>query len=114
MPRVAQLRVIGLQPERGALDELAATGDLLLTGTGTLSRNVRVGEALARGESFLGFPGPAHEVAEGIETARSSAQLAARAGVEMPITRQVVRVLEGSLDPRAAVLELMRRSLRAE
>jgi glycerol-3-phosphate dehydrogenase (NAD(P)+) len=93
---------------------LAGAGDLILTCTGDLSRNRRVGLALARGASLDEVLAGLGHTAEGVHTARSVAHLAAELKVEMPITRAVCRVLDDPRQARAAVQELLAREQRAE
>ena len=93
---------------------LAGMGDLILTCTSDLSRNRRVGMALAKGSRLEGFLAGLGAVAEGVNTCRSTVALAERHGVEMPICRAVHRVLFEGQDPRQAVGQLMTRELRFE
>jgi glycerol-3-phosphate dehydrogenase (NAD(P)+) len=93
---------------------LAGMGDLVLTCTGDLSRNRRVGMELAAGRSLQEIVGGMNEVAEGVRTTRAARALAAQHGVEMPITEAVGRVLDGELTPREAAVHLMTRQLRSE
>jgi glycerol-3-phosphate dehydrogenase (NAD(P)+) len=93
---------------------LAGLGDLVLTCTGELSRNRQVGLALARGESLAAVLAGLGHVAEGVGTARTAAELAARLAVEMPITREVAAVLYEGKSPRDAVNDLLARDIRAE
>lgn len=93
---------------------LAGLGDLVLTCTGSLSRNRFVGEELGKGKSLDEITAALHEVAEGIKTARAVKQLADRAGLEMPITNEVNAVLYDGKPAREAVAELMSRPLREE
>lgn len=93
---------------------LAGLGDLLLTCTDDQSRNRRFGLALARGESSEAAARALDQVVEGAANTREVNRLAARVGVEMPISRQVERVLFEALAPEAAVTELMTRALRSE
>ena len=93
---------------------LAGAGDLVLTCTGDLSRNRRVGLALARGVALPEVLAGLGHTAEGVLTARAVAGLAARLGIEMPITRAVCRVLDDSGQARAAVQELLAREQRTE
>ena len=93
---------------------LSGMGDLVLTCTGPLSRNRRVGERLGRGERLADILNGMEQVAEGVATAGNARALAARVGVSMPIVEEVVAVLEGVKDPRRAVSDLMRRTLRSE
>jgi glycerol-3-phosphate dehydrogenase (NAD(P)+) len=93
---------------------LAGAGDLILTCTGDLSRNRRVGIALARGTPLTEVLAGLGHTAEGVFTARAVSVLAARLGIDMPITRAVCRVLDDSRQARAAVQELLARELKAE
>lgn len=93
---------------------LSGLGDLVLTCTGGLSRNRRLGVELARGRSLEEITGATHMVAEGQRNSLAVARLADRLGVEMPITEQMVKVLYGGKEPRRAVEELMTRELKAE
>jgi glycerol-3-phosphate dehydrogenase (NAD(P)+) len=95
---------------RETLAGLAGTGDLVLTCTGTLSRNRTVGQALGQGrklpeilESLGG------KVAEGVLTTRAALGLARRYNIEMPITEQMKLILDEGKDPREAIKELMLR-----
>ena len=93
---------------------LAGLGDLVLTATGPLSRNRRVGEELARGRTLREITSGMREVAEGVCTTRAVKELAARRGVEMPITEQVFAVLYEGRGVGHAVEELMARPLKGE
>lgn len=93
---------------------LAGAGDLILTATGDLSRNRRVGLALARGEALPGILSSLGHVAEGVHTAREVLRLAARRRIEMPITEAVQAVLEGRLTAPQAVEALLARDPKAE
>jgi glycerol-3-phosphate dehydrogenase (NAD(P)+) len=93
---------------------LAGLGDLVLTCTGSLSRNRFVGEELGKGRTLAEITSEMNEVAEGIKTARAVKKLADRAGLEMPITNEVNAVLYGGKPVRDAVAELMSRPLREE
>jgi glycerol-3-phosphate dehydrogenase (NAD(P)+) len=88
---------------------LAGLGDLVLTCTGELSRNRRVGLALAAGEALPAIIARLGQVAEGIETARQATELARELDVAMPITIQVAAVLAGELSARDAVADLLAR-----
>jgi glycerol-3-phosphate dehydrogenase (NAD(P)+) len=92
---------------------LAGLGDLVLTCTGALSRNRRAGMEVAAGVTLAQITG-GPMVAEGIRNSVAIARLAARHGVEMPITEQMVAVLHEGKDPRRALEELMTRGLKAE
>jgi glycerol-3-phosphate dehydrogenase (NAD(P)+) len=93
---------------------LAGLGDLVLTCTGSLSRNRFVGEELGKGRTLAEITAEMSEVAEGINTARAVKKLADRAGLEMPITNEVNAVLYDGKPARDAVAELMSRPLREE
>jgi glycerol-3-phosphate dehydrogenase (NAD(P)+) len=93
---------------------LAGLGDLVLTCTGALSRNRRAGIELAAGKKLAEITGETQMVAEGIRNSAAIARLAARHGVEMPITEQMVAVIYQGKEPRRAVDELMTRGLKAE
>jgi glycerol-3-phosphate dehydrogenase (NAD(P)+) len=93
---------------------LAGLGDLVLTCTGSLSRNRAVGEAIGRGATLAQALEGKQTVAEGVVTARSAGQLAAKYGVEMPIIEMVNRILFEGQTARAAVAEMMTRELRPE
>ena len=99
--------------QSATLAGLAGLGDLVLTCTGELSRNRQVGIELGRGRSIEEILKSMRMVAEGVRTTQAALQLAARYSVELPITAQVQRILEG-LPPREAVRDLMERSLKME
>jgi glycerol-3-phosphate dehydrogenase (NAD(P)+) len=88
---------------------LAGLGDLVLTCTGELSRNRRVGLALGAGEALPAITARLGQVAEGVQTALLADQLARRLGVEMPITTQVAALVSGRRSPRDAVADLLSR-----
>ena len=93
---------------------LAGLGDLVLTCTGSLSRNRFVGEELGKGRTREEITADLIEVAEGINTARAVKKLAARASLEMPIVNEVNAVLYEGKSARDAVSDLMSRPLREE
>jgi glycerol-3-phosphate dehydrogenase (NAD(P)+) len=93
---------------------LTGLGDLVLTCTGALSRNRRVGLALAEGQSTPDIVARLGHVAEGVLTAPVARALAREAGVEMPLVEAVCGVLEGHLQPVEAVHALLARDPRAE
>lgn len=88
---------------------LSGLGDLVLTATGDLSRNRRVGLALAQGESLAQATGALGHVAEGVYSARTVVQRARSLGIAMPIAEAVVDLLEARLKPMEAVQRLMAR-----
>jgi glycerol-3-phosphate dehydrogenase (NAD(P)+) len=93
---------------------LAGVGDLLLTATGDLSRNRRVGLELARGRPLQEILCALGHVAEGVRSAKEAARMAAARKVEMPVTDAVNAVLEGQLAPAAAVERLLSRDPKRE
>ena len=93
---------------------LAGVGDLVLTATGDLSRNRRVGLLLAAGRSLPQILQDLGHVAEGVYSAATVLARAEACGVEMPITAAVVDVLEGRLAPATAALALMGRGAGTE
>ncbi len=100
---------------RETLAGLSGVGDLVLTCTGSLSRNRTVGQALGQGrklpeilESLGG------KVAEGVRTTRAALGLARRHGIEMPITEQMELILDEGKDPREAIKDLMLRPGKGE
>jgi glycerol-3-phosphate dehydrogenase (NAD(P)+) len=99
---------------RETLSGLAGLGDLALTCTGDLSRNRRVGIELGKGRRLEEIVNSMRMVAEGVKTTRATLALAQRHGVEVPITQQVHRLLEGEISPREGIRELMERALKEE
>ncbi len=93
---------------------LGGLGDLVLTCTGSLSRNRTVGLKLGEGRSLAQALAEMTMVAEGVRTTKSCWQLAASVGVEMPILEQVYQILYADKPCKAAVQELFQRSLREE
>jgi glycerol-3-phosphate dehydrogenase (NAD(P)+) len=93
---------------------LTGLGDLVLTATGDLSRNRKVGLLLAQGLGLEAAVRSLGHVAEGVYTARTVVQRARHLGVDMPIAQAVVGLLDGHLQPQAAVAALMGRDPRAE
>ena len=100
---------------RETLAGLSGVGDLVLTCTGSLSRNRTVGQALGEGrklpeilESLGG------KVAEGVLTTKAALGLARQYGIEMPITEQMELILEEGKDPREAIKDLMLRPGKGE
>jgi glycerol-3-phosphate dehydrogenase (NAD(P)+) len=93
---------------------LAGMGDLLLTCTDNLSRNRRMGLAIAGGKTIEQAQAEIQQVVEGVPAARAVHELADRLGVEMPISQQIYRILYEGTPPRAAVDALMGRALKPE
>jgi glycerol-3-phosphate dehydrogenase (NAD(P)+) len=99
---------------RETLSGLTGLGDLVLTCTGSLSRNRHVGIELARGRAVGDVLAGMKMVAEGIKTTDAALALGVRHGVELPIAAQVAEVIAGRKDARSALLDLMLRPQRAE
>jgi len=93
---------------------LAGAGDLILTATGDLSRNRRVGLELARGRPLREILSGLGHVAEGVRSAKEVAALANKKSVDMPVSDAVCAVLEGKLSPLAAVQRLLARDPKRE
>ena len=93
---------------------LAGAGDLILTCTGDLSRNRRVGLKLAQGVPLAEILADLGHTAEGVYSAREVARLATQLKVEMPITRAVCRVLDDYTTAGAVVEELLQREPKPE
>jgi glycerol-3-phosphate dehydrogenase (NAD(P)+) len=100
---------------RQTLAGLSGIGDLVLTCTGSLSRNRSVGIELGRGRKLDDIlSGMGGKVAEGVRSTASALGLAARYGVEMPITEQVDAILHRNKRPAEAIRDLMARPGRDE
>ena len=93
---------------------LAGIGDLVLTCTGDLSRNRRVGLALAKGEPLPRILAELGHVAEGVPCCHAVVARARAAGLEMPVSEAVLAVLEGRSTPADAVAGLLAREPKAE
>ena len=93
---------------------LSGLGDLVLTATGDLSRNRRVGMLLAQGQTLAQSVESLGHVAEGVYSARTVVQRAQTLGVDMPIAEAAVALLDGRLQPAEAVAQLMGRGPRGE
>jgi glycerol-3-phosphate dehydrogenase (NAD(P)+) len=105
---------IALGGRRDTLAGLAGLGDLILTATGTLSRNRAVGVQLGQGRRLADILGGMRMVAEGVGTTAATLELGKRHGIEMPITEQMHAVLDQGREPRDAMRELMERRLKQE
>ena len=103
---------IGGRPE--TLMGLAGLGDLVLTCTGDLSRNRRLGLALGRGQSIEDAVRAIGQVVESIQTADEVMRLAQRHGIELPIAENVRDVLHGDITPAEGLKRLMARERKAE
>lgn len=93
---------------------LSGLGDLVLTATGDLSRNRKVGLLLAQGRTLQQAMDSLGHVAEGVYCARAVVQRAQGLGVDMPIAQAVVALLDGQIRPEQAVSRLMQRVAREE
>lgn len=93
---------------------LAGMGDLVLTCTDNLSRNRRMGLALAAGKTVDEAQEEIQQVVEGVKAAKAVHEVAEELGIEMPITNQVYRILYEGASPREAVEALMSRALKPE
>lgn len=103
---------MGAEPK--TLAGLAGLGDLVLTCSGELSRNRKVGIELAKGRTLAEIVGGMAMIAEGVETCGAAAALGTRFGVDLPIIQQMHAVLHCGKSPREALRDLMERSLKSE
>ena len=103
---------LGARPE--TLSGLAGLGDLVLTCTGSLSRNRRVGIELGKGRTLDEILPGMHGVTEGVCTAAALLKLARENQIDLPITEQVDGILRGDKKPADAIREIMERPLRHE
>lgn len=93
---------------------LAGVGDLILTTTGSLSRNRQLGEFVGKGGSLAQWKETHRTVAEGADTALTAVELGKRHGVELPLCQQVHSILYEGKAPKAALAELMERAQKTE
>ncbi len=105
---------VALGGEPATLAGLAGLGDLVLTATGTLSRNRALGMALARGQSRIDAQRATRMVAEGVPTVASALALARRHGVALPIAAEVAAVLFDGKAPAEALASLLGRAATRE
>jgi len=105
---------VALGAMSATLAGLAGLGDLVLTCTGSLSRNRQLGIALTRGETVAAVEDRTRMVAEGVRTVTSALALARRHGVSMPICQEVGAVLFDGKAPTDALASLLERPLRRE
>jgi glycerol-3-phosphate dehydrogenase (NAD(P)+) len=103
---------MGGQPQ--TLAGLAGLGDLVLTCSGELSRNRKVGIELAQGRSLADIVGSMPMIAEGVETCDAAVALGRKFGVDLPIMEQMHAVLHLLKGPKEALRDLMDRSLKGE
>lgn len=113
LAEIARLGV-ALGAQRQSFMGLAGMGDLILTCTGDLSRNRKVGLALASGKPLDRILEDLGHVAEGVYTARETDRLAASLGVEMPISAAVAAILDGRMSAVEALDQLMARDPKEE
>lgn len=104
----------GLGAEVSTFYGLSGLGDLVLTCTGSLSRNYQVGMQLAKGHDAASLQSSTRTVAEGIPTTRAAMALAEQYKVDMPIVRGIYRVLFEKQNPRHIVSDLMSRTAKGE
>ncbi|HET7151732.1 MAG TPA: NAD(P)H-dependent glycerol-3-phosphate dehydrogenase [Candidatus Acidoferrum sp.] len=105
---------VALGARAETLSGLAGLGDLVLTCTGTLSRNRHVGIELGKGRKLPDILAGMRMVAEGVDTAAPLLALAQEHGIEMPITQQVDAILHHGKSPKDAIREIMDRPLKRE
>src|SRR5210317_61500 len=105
---------VALGAKRETFMGLAGMGDLMLTCTDSLSRNRRMGLALAAGKSVEEAQEEIQQVVEGVLAAEAVHEVAQKLGIEMPICHQVYRILYEGASAREAVGALMRRDLKSE
>jgi glycerol-3-phosphate dehydrogenase (NAD(P)+) len=105
---------VALGADEKTFGGLSGIGDLVLTCTGTLSRNYTVGFKLGKGQSLEDILSNMSMVAEGVATSESAYELSRKHKVEMPIVEQIYEVIRHGKKPVDAVKELMTRSLKSE
>jgi len=105
---------VALGAKKDTFMGLAGMGDLVLTCTDNLSRNRRMGLALAAGKTIEEAQEEIQQVVEGVKAAKAVHEVAEELGIEMPIVNQVYRILYEGLTPREAVEALMTRELKPE
>ena len=113
---LAEITRLGLAvgAQKATFYGLAGLGDLVLTCTGSLSRNRTVGYRLGQGESLAAVLADMTAVAEGVQTTRAAYELSRRYGVEMPITEQMYAILYEGRAPSDALRALMTRDPKPE
>ncbi len=105
---------LALGARKETFSGLAGFGDLVLTCTGELSRNHRVGHELGKGRTLREILAGMRMVAEGVHTTVAARRISRALGVEMPISEEIYQVLYRGKSPKRAVEELMSRALKAE
>lgn len=105
---------VAMGAEPATFSGLSGLGDLVLTCTGSLSRNRTVGLKLGQGLKLDDIVGEMKMVAEGVKTTRSGYELAKKMGIEMPILEQVYAILYQGKNCSDAVRDLLKRELKVE
>jgi glycerol-3-phosphate dehydrogenase (NAD(P)+) len=105
---------VAMGGEPKTLAGLAGLGDLVLTCSGGLSRNRKVGMELAEGKTLQQITGQMRMVAEGVETCDAAVALGEKFNVDLPIIQQMHAVLHGKQEPQLALRQLMDRTLKSE
>lgn len=105
---------LALGAKASTFQGLSGLGDLVLTATGDLSRNRRVGLLLSQGKALKDILSELGHVAEGVYSAPTVLQRAQALNVEMPIVEAVVQVLQGACTPQQALTNLMTRDAKME
>lgn len=111
-PHINRRKGLGLNARAALITR--GLGDLVLTATGDLSRNRKIGLLLAQGQTLQQAVDSLGHVAEGVYCARAVVQRAQSLSVEMPISMAVVALLDGQISPAQAVGALMGRDAREE
>jgi glycerol-3-phosphate dehydrogenase (NAD(P)+) len=113
---LAEIQRLGkrLGADQRTLAGIAGVGDLILTCTGDLSRNHTVGKKIGEGLKLDAILSEMRMVAEGVKTAKSVYNLSRKVDVEMPICREMYRILYEAASPQEAVYRLMTRDLKHE
>ncbi|MEE4112287.1 MAG: NAD(P)H-dependent glycerol-3-phosphate dehydrogenase, partial [Desulfobacteraceae bacterium] len=113
---LAEIQRLGkrLGADQRTLAGIAGVGDLILTCTGDLSRNHTVGKKIGEGLKLDAILSEMRMVAEGVKTAKSVYNLSRKVDVEMPICREMYRILYEEASPQEAVYRLMTRDLKQE
>ena len=113
---LAEIQRLGLKlgADPQTFSGLAGVGDLMLTCTGTISRNHTIGKKISEGNKLSDLLAGMRMVAEGVRTAKSVYNLSNKLSVEMPISHEVYNVLYNDKSPSEAVYGLMTRDLRHE
>ncbi len=93
---------------------LSGLGDMITTSSSMLSRNFRLGVMLAQGKTLAEAREALGQVAEGVPSCYAAMLLSEKYGIDMPITREIYKILREGKDPRTAVIDLMNREQKAE